>query len=300
MTHFAWKIFAALSVFLLLPLCVAGQSRRTRIAIVGFNGDGISAAVADALASIFSSKERAAPAAEFETSDRNLAITAARGAGYSGQLNMSVQEARDIGASIGCDLYFLGNAQTLRRTSSARAIYYETSASIFLVSARTGRLILWDGPTAEDDSAEQSESKFMRMLSSARYGYVVAVRRAVEDEREERASAVQNGTPVIELLANDQQNSDVQVQAPRPYRRLKPPYPDAAARAEIEATVDALVEIDAQGEVRSVQIERWAGYGLDDSVVATVKQMHFFPARRDGIPISLRVLLRYNFRKPPS
>jgi len=27
--------------------------------------------------------------------------------------------------------------------------------------------------------------------------------------------------------------------------------------------------------------------------------MHFFPAMRDGAPIPLRVLLRYNFRKPP-
>jgi hypothetical protein len=26
--------------------------------------------------------------------------------------------------------------------------------------------------------------------------------------------------------------------------------------------------------------------------------MYFFPAKRDGVAISMRVLLRYNFRKP--
>jgi len=80
---------------------------------------------------------------------------------------------------------------------------------------------------------------------------------------------------------------------------LKPPYPETAARAEVEAIVDALVDIDARGEVGHVEIARWAGYGLDQSVSDTVKQLHFFPAMREGIAIPMRVLLRYNFRKPP-
>jgi TonB family protein len=65
-----------------------------------------------------------------------------------------------------------------------------------------------------------------------------------------------------------------------------------------EATVDALVEIGADGEVGQVEIVRWAGYGLNESVVATVRQMHFFPALRAGAHVPVRALLRYNFRKP--
>ena len=80
---------------------------------------------------------------------------------------------------------------------------------------------------------------------------------------------------------------------------MKPKYPEIASRSEIEATVDVLVDIDAQGEVGHTEIERWAGYGLDQSVLDTVRLMHFFPAMRDGTPIPLRVLLRFNFRKPP-
>jgi TonB family protein len=140
----------------------------------------------------------------------------------------------------------------------------------------------------------------MTMFSSARHEYIIALRRALEDERYERATAVFNGLPVIEPLAEPPHDTGEQVRPPRPYRRIKPPYPDTAARLEIEAIVDALVEIDARGEVGHVQIQRWAGYGLDESVITTIKQMHFFPAMRDSNPIPLRVLLRYNFRKPPS
>jgi outer membrane biosynthesis protein TonB len=46
-------------------------------------------------------------------------------------------------------------------------------------------------------------------------------------------------------------------------------------------------------------VVRWAGFGLDEATVATVRQLHFFPAMRNGAAVPLRVLLRYNFRKPP-
>ena len=86
---------------------------------------------------------------------------------------------------------------------------------------------------------------------------------------------------------------------PRPFRRLVPAYPETAARAEAEATVDVLVDLDAKGEVTRVEVARWAGFGLDQSTIETVRRMHFFPAMRNGVAVPLRVLLRYNFRNPP-
>jgi TonB family protein len=137
------------------------------------------------------------------------------------------------------------------------------------------------------------------VAEDALYRYRREIRRAREDEQAERASAIENNVPVIEVLSDDQSNAGNGVQAPRPYRRLKPPYPESAAHAEIEATVDVLVDIDAHGEVGRVEVARWAGYGLDQSVIDTVRELHFFPAHRDGAAIPIRVLLRYNFRKPP-
>ena len=214
---------------------------------------------------------------------------------------MGVQEARDLGSAMACDFYFVGEAQTVRRSPSTGPDYYESYAAVFLVSARTGRLVLWERPAIQRDSPEEAEKALLAILSSdeTRQRYVIAMRRAQEDERAERVAAIESGAPIIEVMSEDDGDTNKDVRAPRPYRRLKPPYPETAAHAEVEATVDVLVDIDARGEVGRVEIARWAGYGLDQSVIDTVRQMHFFPAMRDGVAIPMRVLLRYNFRKPP-
>jgi TonB family protein len=238
---------------------------------------------------------------EFTVIDRGLASTAALGAGFAGSLNLTIQQARDLGSAMDCDFYFIGEAQTLRRSPSAKPVYYESYATVFLVSARTGRLVLWERPTLQRDAPEESEKALLAVLSSdeTRHRYFVVMRRALEDERAERVTAIGSAAPIIEVMSDDDNGRNEEVRAPRPYRRLKPAYPETAARAEVEATVDVLVDIDARGEVGRVEIARWAGYGLDQSVIETVKQMHFFPAQRDRVAIPMRVLLRYNFRKPP-
>jgi len=240
-------------------------------------------------------------AREFTLIDSDLARAAARGIGFQGSTNLTVQEARDLGAAIDCDFYFLGGAQTVRRLPSNGPAYFDSYASIFLVSARTGRLILWERPLVRRDSADDAEKQLLQNLSSeeVRHRYVDAIRRALEDERAGRASAVDAPPPVIEMMSDGDDDKDKNMRAPQPYRRVKPPYSQAAALAEVEAIVDVLADIDARGEVTRIDIARWAGYGLDQSVIDTVKQMHFFPAMRDGRSVPMRVLLRYNFRKPP-
>ena len=44
---------------------------------------------------------------DFEAIDADQVRAAALGAGYDGSLNMTVQQARDLGAAIGCDFYFV-------------------------------------------------------------------------------------------------------------------------------------------------------------------------------------------------
>lgn len=49
-----------------------------------------------------------------------------------------------------------------------------------------------------------------------------------------------------------------------------------------------------------MEITRRAGYGLDESVAEIIKKMQRRPALREGKPLPIRVLLRYNFKKPES
>jgi len=268
-------------------------SPRARVAVLDF-GDSTSGAHASEKVRQ-TLLDRTAAANGIVLIDRNLATAAARGVGFQGSLNLAIAEARDIGAAIGCDFLIIGDADTVRRSPSSGAAYFESYASIFVVSARTGRLVYWERPLEQRETAEEAEKALLKTIDDANR-YRGSILRALEDESAERASAVETPAAAIEVMSDDKDSSDAR--APRPYRRLKPPYPDSAAVAEVEATVDVLVDIDARGEIGHIEIARWAGYGLDQSVVDTVKQMHFFPAMRDGVAIPMRVLLRYNFRKP--
>ena len=246
-------------------------------------------------------REQLRATVELLVADADLSRAAAKGIGYSGSLNLSASDARDLGAALATDYYILGDAQTLRRSSSTRPVYYESYCSIFLVSARTGRLVMWDRPSFENGNAADAEARLAKELSGETIHHtLIGIRRAREDERTERMIVTANSEPLIEEAPDDEAVAEAQgVRLPRPYSRLRPEYPESAARAEAEGIVDVLVDVRADGEVAQVQIARWAGFGLDQITVATVRKMHFFPAMKNGTAIPMRVLLRYNFRKPP-
>jgi TonB family protein len=234
--------------------------------------------------------------------DRDQSKAAARGVGYTGSINLALNEARDLGSALGCDFFVLGDAQTLRRSPSTGPVYFESYASIFVVSARTGRLVLWARPSFEGSTPVVAEQALLSELSGleTRHQVSLSLRRAREDERNERELTTDPQVPVIEEAPDDDKIAAAEgLRLPRPYRRLIPAYPESAARAEAEATVDVLVDLDAAGEVLKVEVARWAGFGLDQTTVDTVRRLHFFPAMRKGVAIPIRVLLRYNFRKPP-
>lgn len=235
--------------------------------------------------------------------DRDESRAAALGLGYKGSLNMTLQEARDLGAAIGCDFYITGDAQTLRRSPSTGTVYYEAYASVFLISARTGRLIKWDRPSFEAASPAEAELTLLKELNQRAAQYADAIRTAQELERGERALALARAADSVSVIEDAPDDEAAAARAglrlPQPYRRLRPAYPETAARAEAEATVDVQLEIDREGEVSSVEIVRWAGFGLDEATISTVRQLHFRPAMRDGQAVPIRVLLRYNFRRPP-
>jgi len=233
--------------------------------------------------------------------DAAQARAAARGLGYAGSLNLTLEEARDLGAAIDCDYYLTGDAQTLRRSSSAVPVYYEAYASVFLVSTRDGRLVSWFRPHGEAPTPAEAERLLAAELARQAPNFRRDMFRAEEDEqsRRHREATVLDAPAYFEDAPEEGSDAAKDFVPPHPYRRVRPAYPDAAAQAEAEATVDASVEIDERGEVAGVRVVRWGGFGLDESVVQTLRQMHFRPATRSGRAVPVRVLMRYNFRRPP-
>jgi len=275
-----------------IAICAQTQPR-VRVAVLDFGDSGTGVRAAEKIRETLTT-DKVAMSSGIVVVDRHLTIAAALGNGYQGSLNLTTESARDLGAAIGCDFFIIGDADTIRRSPSSGEYYFDSYAAIFIVSARTGRLISWQRPAERRDTEEEAEKALLKRLTPGEYR--VSILRAFEDEAAARAAAVESPPAIIDVMSDDD-NGKGDTRAPRPYRRVKPPYSEAASQAEVEATVDVTVDIDARGEITHLEIARWAGYGLDQSVIDTVKQMHFFPAMRDGAPIPMRVLLRYNFRR---
>ena len=272
--------------------------RPLRVAVLDFGSTEFARRANDKLTSALSTDE------SLKMIDREESRAAARGVGYAGSLNMTLEEARDLGGALGCDFFLTGDAQTLRRSPSSAPVYYEAYASIFIVSARTGRLILWDRPSFEAASANEAEKPLLDELNVRAARYRDTIKKAAQLELSERAEVIASVGAEVAHLVEDAPDDEAAalsrgIRLPHPYRRLRPAYPETAARAEVTATVDVQLEIDAEGEVSRAEITRWAGFGLDEATLSTVRQLHFRPAMRDGVPVPIRILLRYNFRKPP-
>jgi TonB family protein len=290
-------LLRAASILLLLA-CVAAprafaravEGPRERVAVLDFGQTETASRAAQALAGALAAEGSLALV------DRALSRDAARGVAYAGSLNLTLREARDLGAAIDCDFFVTGDAQTLRRSPSTGAAYFESYASVFVVSAHTGRLVMWARPSREAATPEASEKALLEEVGRLAHVCRRQITRWLDDERarqrrHEEANVVEDAPEEGGAAASN-------FREPAPYRRLRPAYTDEAARAGAEATVDVSVEVGADGEVGRVEVVRWAGFGLDESVVSTVRQMHFRPATRDGQPFAVRVLLRYNFRPP--
>jgi TonB family protein len=277
---------------LLFP--ISSQAQAVKVSVLDFGSQPIAKRAVEIL--------RNRLRATMQVADADLSRAAAKGIGYSGSLNLSVTEARDLGAALATEFYLIGDAQTLRRSSFEKPVYFESYCSIFLVSTRTGKLLLWDRPSFESDEATRAEALLSQHLADDAFinRLIAIISKTKQEERIQTAVLNTAVDAVIEEAPEDEEVAATQgVRLPRPYRRLRPGYPDTAAKAEAEGIVDVTVDVGADGEVGEVQIVRWAGFGLDESTVATVRQLHFFPAMKNSAPIPMRVLLRYNFRKPP-
>ncbi|MDX2040126.1 MAG: energy transducer TonB [Acidobacteriota bacterium] len=268
---------------------VFGQSP-IRLAMIDFVGDG---------GSELSAALRQSVTPEFELLDANLVRAATRGAGYSGSLNLSRDEARSLGQSLGCDFFVLGKTLSTRRLvgASGEQAYFETLAGLFFVEARTGKLILFSFESAKSETEIKSKEKLRVAIKQAWPRYADAMLAA----RKHHAAVIENFQPLppaVEVLTDDLTATGVQ--QPFFYQRLKPDYTEQADLAGITATVELEAVFREDGTVGEIEVVRWAGFGLDESAIATVKKLRFKPAERDGKKLTLQGLVRYNFRRPLS
>lgn len=286
----SWLRPLLIFAFCLLLFDFVEAQSPVRLAVIDFVGDdnGIVSAVL-----------RQSVTSEFELLDDDLVRAATRGAGYQGSLNLSRDEARALGQSLGCDFFVLGKTLTTRRLvgASGEQAYFESLAGLFWVETRTGKLILFSFESAKSETETASKETLKAVLKQGWLRYTGAVLNA----RKRHAAAVEDFQPLppaIEVLTDDLAATGVQ--QPFFYQRLKPDYTEQADLAGITATVELEAVFREDGTIGDVEVVKWAGFGLDESAIATVKKLRFKPAERDGKKLTLQGLVRYNFRRPLS
>lgn len=254
-----------------------------RVAVVVPEKDGLAESFAASLAENIGAKIKVLDSLMAEAAFRSLAIET--------PFNMTISDARRAASAVGCDFLLLVRAGTTRRSSLSRVDYYESFAAAYLVSERTGRLADWSLTSFEADSPEKAERTLFDSARTLAERIADKARAARETELNEKAA------PALEKLPLENEPESKDFRPPVPYKRVKPEYPQTAFLYGVRATIEIEADIEADGRVSRARIVRWAGYGLDESVIAAVQKMNWRPAERGGRPLPMRVLLRYNFTK---
>ena len=81
------------------------------------------------------------------------------------------------------------------------------------------------------------------------------------------------------------------------------PYPSSAIRMRISTSVTVRALVDERGRVSEAAILHPSGqpaaYGFDEAALKRVRSRRYRPARRQGLPVAIWVIVRIDFRPPP-
>lgn len=224
--------------------------------------------------------------------DPAIAESAYRSVSPATPFNLTSEESRRIGIAIGCDYFVVLRTASQRRSPLGRADYFETYAPIYVHSSRTGRMIFWKLQRTESAAAAASRKMFDDAIAGLAEEIVAVVKGNLPTE----INAI--SPPDFEEPPEENSPAARGFRAPVPFRRLKPEYTPQAAFYDVKATVDVTIYLSADSKVIRTDLERAAGFGLDESVIQNIRSMNWRPAERNGKPMAMKFLVRYNFKKP--
>lgn len=265
-----------------------------RVALVGFSGAATAGRAVDDQSPV-ALQAALARSAQVALIDPAQIKPAVAGVGYTGSINMTREEARRLGAAIGCDFFLIGRRDWFTRSDARQESHEEALLGVMIVDARTGELAAFDFINEKATTRAIALDALNTALAERAVSYVerMIAHRAGRDAARSFAGVVER----IEDLPDADSAAGAGFTPPEFLNRVKPEYTDEAERADITATVEALAVFRADGTVGEIQITRWAGFGLDEAAARAVRQLKFKPATRDGHPASVRATVRYNFRR---
>ena len=84
-------------------------------------------------------------------------------------------------------------------------------------------------------------------------------------------------------------------QRARVLTKPEPQYTDEARRNQISGSVVLRVVFSRSGDVTNIRAIQSLPFGLTEKAIVAARQIRFFPATKDGHPVSVYMQLEYNF-----
>jgi TonB family protein len=85
------------------------------------------------------------------------------------------------------------------------------------------------------------------------------------------------------------------VSPPKPLKMPEPRFTQFARKFQIQGNTALTLVVDENGEPQDISIAKPLGAGLDEAAVEAVKQWRFEPARKNGQPVKVRILVETNY-----
>ena len=130
-----------------------------KIAVLTPEKNGRSQIFAEKLEDAFSNK--------FKVLNSLFAETAFLSGAFEKPFNLTTEEAQNAGAAIGCNYFLLVKSEILRRSAFKREEFYEAYSVVYLVSAKTGKLVFWDLQSFDADLPSEAEKKLFDSVGSS-------------------------------------------------------------------------------------------------------------------------------------
>jgi TonB family protein len=141
------------------------------------------------------------------------------------------------------------------------------------------------GPAAD---AAMRAVETWRYLPASRNGRPVAVKGEIQLACASGQASSEPAVPVFRVGGG--------VTAPRLQFKIEPEYSEEARRAKYQGTVTLSLDVGEDGYAHNIYTLRMLGLGLDEKAVEAVRQWHFQPGTKDGMPVRVHATIEVNFR----
>lgn len=229
----------------------------------------------------------------FSLQEESLTKTVRKNLKFPNQLNLSTKEARNLGQALGVDVFLILKSKIVERAEVGAILYGEGSLAVAFVSSKSGKLILFDFVETRQTNLTLASENLAKELINKIPSYTKEVSKTLAEQLNPPSLDPQD-FEAIDIPSEGSQlakNFDL----PEFTSRKQPSYTENARKMGISAVVELEVVLRKDGKVGNIEVIHWAGFGLDESAIAAVKELKFEPALLDGQAISCRALIRYNF-----